>query len=60
MVWKMSHYQDGSRTSVPVEIYLFSGYFIKKNLGERDQKQLKAIAVTSSVSMQRVSSVRYN
>ena len=60
MVWKRSHYQDGSRTSLPVEIYLFSGYFIKKNVGERDQKQLKAITVTSSVSMQSVSSVRYN
>ena len=35
----MSHYQDGSRTSAPVEIYLFSGYFIQKNIGERDQKQ---------------------
>ena len=32
MVCKMFHYQDGSRTSLPVEIYLFSGYFIKKEI----------------------------
>ena len=36
------------------------GTLFKKNIGERDQKQLKAITVTSSVSMQSVSSVRYN
>ena len=36
------------------------GTLFKKIIGERDQKQLKAITVTSSVSMQSVSSVRYN
>ena len=30
------------RTIVPVEIYLFSVYFIQKNLGERDQKEIKS------------------
>ena len=30
------------RHSVPVEIYLFSGYFIQKNRGERDQKEIKS------------------
>ena len=42
-------------------IFLVGTLFKKKKyIGERDQKQLKPITVTSSVSMQSVSSVRDN
>ena len=49
------------RTIVPVEIYLFSVYFIQKNLCERDQKEIKKPPhLEVQFSMQSVSSVPCN